>query len=154
MSSLDLVTSPARHRSRGSVHPIGTPRALMANTGPMASAAWLVDREVMPTDPKWSVEIVLTHDATSFQIEIFAEEWGFSFSHQDKLSWIRVTDVPFVHGRDEFDLLHSTPPLKRIGEMLYQIEHRFFLRFDRKRAVIRTTIPDAEPAIRRWVESL
>jgi hypothetical protein len=160
VSSLDLVTSPTR--PRGTVHPIGTPRALMANTGPLASAAWLVHRDVFPNDPKWSVEIVLVPEGeqvldgatTSFQLAIYAEEWGFSFSHGSSLSWIRVTDVPFVHGRDELQLLAATPPLKRIGELLYQIERRFGLRFDRPRATIRTTIAGAEPKIRAWLESL
>ncbi|MGE5183579.1 MAG: hypothetical protein ACM31C_16015 [Acidobacteriota bacterium] len=155
------MTTPARNRSRGA-HPIGTPRALMANTGPMASAAWLVMLDVMPKDPKWSVEIVLALEgeanvegaATSFQIAIFAEEWGFSFSHGGQLSWIRVTDVPFVHGRDEFRLLAATPPLKRIGELLHQIERRFQLRFDRAHPAVRTTLAHAEPAVRRWVEAL
>ena len=128
----------------------------MANTGPMASAAWLANLELFPKDPKWSVEIAMaTADGGArFQIEIFAEEWGFSFSVGDKLSWIRVTDVPFVHGRDEHELLGSTPPLKRIGELLYQIERRHAVRFERKTAAIRTTIANAEPAIRHWIESL
>ncbi len=128
----------------------------------MASAAWLAEQELFPSDRRWSIEIVLAPTgapagegaATSFQIAIYGEEWGFSFSHAGKLSWIRVTDVPFVHGRDEHELLAATPPLKRIGELLHRIEQRFDLRFDRGRPAIRTTIAGAEAKVRRWVEAL
>ncbi len=132
----------------------------------MASAAWLAERELYPRDPRWSVAIAIGIDedappsdfdptmATRLQLEIYAEEWGFLFCHDGLMSWIRITDVPFVHGRDDHKLLNATPPLKRIGQLLYTLEHRYVIRFDRRAAAVRSTLERGEPAIRSWVESL
>jgi hypothetical protein len=148
------------------VHPIGTPPGLRANTGPMASAAWLAERELYPRVPRWSVAIAIGTGAetppvdfdptaaTRLQLEIYAEEWGFLFCHGGLVSWIRITDVPFVHGRDEHALLNATPTLKRIGQLLYTLEHRFVIRFDRRAAAVRSTLERSERAIRTWIESL
>src|SRR5690242_2350229 len=83
--------------------------------GALASSTWL--RSIGVTPPitqRWSVEIALEPSAlrpstdyddriaTRFQLGIYAEEWGFFFCMHGKGSWIRVTDVPFVHGRDDF----------------------------------------------------
>lgn len=140
--------------SRSPVHPIATPRALSANTGPIASAAWLVERGLSPDDQKWHVDIALEDGDTRFELEIYAEEWGFKLSHEGRVSWIRVTDVPFVHGRDEHQLLRRTPPLKHIGVLLAELEQRYEIRFDRRSAAIRTTIADAAPIVASWIETL
>ena len=54
--------------------------------------------------PRWYSEIAILADGdTRFDLNVYAEEWGFVFKHGDRTSWIRVTDVPFIHGRDDFD---------------------------------------------------
>src|SRR5689334_6809997 len=35
---------------------------------------------------------------TRFHIDVYSEEWGYFFCHGGRVSWIRVTDIPFVHG--------------------------------------------------------
>ena len=147
--------SRPRTRSRNGIHPIGTPSGLSANTGPIASAAWLTARELYPKEPRW--HCVIAMDArlgSSLELEIFAEEWGFRFTHDGKESWIRVTDVPFVHGRDDHELLSKIPPLRDIGTLVRTLERRYRLRFLRRRAAIRTSIAHGDRAIRRWIESL
>jgi hypothetical protein len=136
------------------VHPISTPRGLSANTGPIASAAWLAAREIYPKEPRWHAVATLEHDAARFEIEIFAEEWGFKFQLASRESWIRITDQPFVHGRDDHDLLGATPPLRHIGKLVRKLESTHTIQFDRRKARIDTTIPEGEPAIRAWLETL
>jgi len=143
-----------------------TPAALRANTGPIASAAWLLDRELFPDERRWYVEIALgidsappqfdRRDGTRFHIELFAEEWGFLFCHAGRTSWIRVTDVPFVHGRDEFQLILRTPPLSSIGKLLRHVERQHGLAFARAHAAVRTNLgdPGAERAVRAWIATL
>ena len=130
---------------------------MSANTGPIASAAWLAARELYPRDPKWRVEIELAPSSTRelrLDLEIYAEEWGFRFSVRERVSWIRVTDVPFVHGRDDHSLLRETPPLRDIGSLVRTLEASHAIAFDRRAAAIRTTIDGGEPAIRSWLETL
>jgi hypothetical protein len=147
-------TPRTRSRNRG-VHPIGTPKGLSSNTGPIASAAWLTARDLYPKEPRWHAVIALESlPGTTLAIEIFAEEWGFRFTHDAKESWIRVTDVPFVHGRDEHELITQIPPLRDFGTLVRSLEQRFGVRFLRRRAAIRTSIAHSDRAIRRWVESL
>jgi len=136
------------------VHPIGTPRGLSTNTGPIASAAWLAARELFPAEQRWNAVATLVAGESRFRIEIFAEEWGFRFEHAGRESWIRVTDVPFVHGRDEHDLLRTTPPLKNLGKLVRAIEAAHVLAFDRRGAQIETTIDGGEPVIRSWIAAL
>jgi hypothetical protein len=134
---------------------IGMPRGLSTNTGPIASAAWLAARELYPKDPKWFVEIGLVTDGdTRLDLEIYAEEWGFRFLHAGRMSWIRVTDVPFVHGRDDYQLLRTTPPLRAIGDLVRALEQRHGVEFDRTRAALRTTIADSDDVIRQWISAL
>jgi hypothetical protein len=149
------------------VHPIGTPTAgISPHTGPIAAASWLAAREIVPPTPSWSAEIIfpsaehltdLDFDEnvhTLFKLDIFAEEWGFKFCYRGRLSWIRVTDIRFVHGRDDHELLPVTPPLRNIGSLLAQIETRYDIAFPRTHADVVTTIPGAEDAIRAWASSL
>ncbi len=89
-----------------------------------------------------------------FHIEIYAEEWGFFFCHAGRASWIRVTDQPFVHMRDDYGLLALTPPLDAIGTLLRKTEQEHQLAFRRKLAFVSTSVANAEPAIRRWIEQL
>jgi len=151
----------SRRRTRpprtSSAHPVGTPLGLATNTGPIASAAWLAARELYPHDRKWRVEIELvaeTQREVRLELEIYAEEWGFRFSAGERMSWIRVTDVPFVHVRDDHGLLPATPKLHDIGGLVRSIERSHAIAFGRRRATIRTTIDGGEPAIRSWLETL
>ena len=64
----------------------------------LAASAWLANRNLIPKDPRWHVEIVLEavgQPDSRFHLEVYAEEWGFKFCHAGRVSWIRVTDVPF-----------------------------------------------------------
>jgi hypothetical protein len=135
-----------------SPHPLGTPRGLSTNTGALASAAWLADRGLVPDEPKWFVEITLTaRSGTRLQLDIYAEEWGFQLAHDGRSSWIRVTDVAFVHGRDDFDLFARTPRLREIALWIRQLEDSLGVRFDREALAIRTNIRGGDAAVRTWV---
>jgi hypothetical protein len=136
--------------------------------GALAADAWIRHRGATSstTPPRWHVEIALDvaqtrapsewdeATATRFHIDIYAEEWGFYVCHGGRSSWIRVTDIPFVHGRDDFTLLRWTPALGDIGELLRQFELTHSVRFQREHATIRTNIAMLEPAIRRWVAAI
>ena len=137
-----------RTRTKSPLH------GLPPNTGPLASAAWCVSRNLYPKDRNWSIEIVMHAGSWRFAIEIHAAEWGFAFEHESRLSWIRVTDIPFVHGRDDFQLLHEATSLMQIGRVLHHVEHLYGLKFARDQATVQTSIPESEPTIREWVRSL
>jgi hypothetical protein len=138
-----------------SSHPIGTPiRGLSPNTGVLATAAWLAQREVYPEDPKWFAEIALGADGARFVIEIYAEEWGIRFEHAGRESWIRVTDVAFVHGRDDHELLAHVPRLTTLGSLIKTLEAKHGIVFDRQTPTIRTTLAGADAAIADWVRGL
>ena len=81
------------------------------------------------------------------------EEWSYFVCHQGRVSWIRITDVPLVHGRDDLRLLSLTPVLGSIGGLLRTVEKQHGLSFSRKHALIRTNIASAESAIRTWVST-
>lgn len=92
--------------------------------------------------------------ATRFHISIYTEEWGIYFCHGGHSSWIRITDIAFVHGRDDFKLLDVIPALKDIGSLMRRLEHHNGFRFQRQHAVITTNLPAIEPAVRTWIASL
>jgi hypothetical protein len=91
---------------------------------------------------------------TRFRIEIYAEEWGVFFCHAGRVSWVRVTDVAFVHGRDDHGLLLVMPPLAQVGELLRRVERDHGVQFRRAVALLRSDLIDAEATLRRWVSSL
>ena len=155
ISLTDVADSrPTRGKITPPTRPLVTPHGLSTNTGPLASAAWLVDLGLYPKDPKWSVEIMLAAGGTCLRVEIFAEEWGFVFEHEGRVSWIRVTDLRFVHGQDDFGLVTKTPPLKSFGSLVRELEATHAVQFPRGTATIRSEIPDSDAAIRAWVERL
>lgn len=138
-----------------------------AGVGMRAAASWLGDRKLQtPTLKRWHVEVsIATLDEpaplnyddrvdTRFHVDIYSEEWGFFFCHGGRASWIRVTDIPFVHGRDDFKLLALTPTLSEVGQLLRSIEKHHQLAFHRRHALVRTNIAGAEGSIRRWVAAL
>ncbi len=136
-------------------HPIGTPtRGLSPNTGPLAAAAWLVARGLLPDAPRWHVEITIRAPGGSFRLEVYAEEWGFHFELHDRRSWIRVTDMPFVDGRDDHLLLATTPQLKNIGKLIRALEQQHAVRFDRDSPTIEANIGGAEPVLRAWLATI
>jgi hypothetical protein len=141
-------------------------RESSTNAGALAASAWLWARGLRPPAKTWDVEIGLDVTsqpatlafepklATRFQLHIYAEEWGFRFCHDGHESWIRVTDIPFVHGSDYHRLLAATPPLKGIAAFLRMLESRHAVTFQRRHAAIASMIPDSEAAIRTWVQTL
>jgi len=151
----------ARLVTRASSHQNGS------TPGALAASSWLSARGISAGGLlRWNAEIALDvidapapeefddRVASRFHLEIYAEEWGFYFCHAGRASWIRVTDIPFVHGRDDFAILSATPPLEDIGSLLRELESRHSIQFRRDRALVRTNLSRAEPAIRAWVLSL
>ena len=63
--------------------------------------------------------------AARFHLAISSTEWGFVLCHAGWTSWIRVTDVPFVHERDDFRLLNQVPPLRDMGSLVQLVEDRY-----------------------------
>lgn len=106
----------------------------------------------LPTVPRWHAEIEIAAGAHSkLLLNIYAEEWGYVFHHDGRDSWIRITDIPFVHGRDNFDLLPRTADLLAINVMASELEAEHGLELDRANATIRTNIPNAAEIIRDWL---
>lgn len=91
---------------------------------------------------------------TRFHLDIFGEEWGLFFCHAGKASWIRVTDIAFVHGRDDYRLLDWTPPLKSVGMLLRRLEQTHRVQFQRRHATIESELPSIEPSVRAWIATL
>lgn len=106
-----------------------------------------------PGDAMPAAEIDERRD-TRLRIEIYSEEWGFQFCHQGRGSWIRITDIPFVHGRDDFQLLALAPALKDLRMLVRRVERDHEIQLNRERAYVRTNLPNAEPSIREWIRTL
>ena len=156
-----------RARSRTASPWRAGPFPISTTAGMLAAKTWLTARGLSaPTLQRWHATVLLGPEArvpeldfderreTRFRIEIYSEEWGFFFCHQGRASWIRVTDIPFVHGHDDFRLLAVAPPLKDLGTFLRVLETQHDLRFQRDHALVRTNLAAAEPTIRSWVLSL
>jgi len=135
--------------------------------GDVAAAFWLSSvTGISPDVPRWHVEIALDvttgrapsefddATATRFHLDIYAEEWGVYFCHAGRSSWIRVTDVSFVHGRDDYQLLSAMPPLREIGTLVRKLEDTHGVVFQRESAIVRTNLPALEPTVRRWLTTL
>lgn len=135
--------------------------------GKLAARTWLESLVLTPPERRpWYVEITLGVDEampalafdvateTRLRLEIYAEEWGVFFCHRGRMSWVRVTDLPFVHGHDDFNLAPITPPLRNIGELVRSIESAQRLRFDRGLALVRSNVPGADAALRPWLDAL
>jgi hypothetical protein len=128
------------------------------HAGALASASWLSSRCLCATAGGWEVTIALdatrggeVDEDTRLHVAITAREWGVFFAHGGQTSWIRVTDVPFVHERDDFALLEQVPPLRQLGDLVGELEERYRLRFRREHAQIRSTLVGGEDRIRAWV---
>jgi hypothetical protein len=134
------------------------------HAGALATATWLSARGLLvPPRTRWEVSIALDvidtkaaaafADATDtrFHVAITSAEWGFFFCHESQMSWLRVTELPFVHERDDFGLLAHVPPLRALGTLVRALEAKYRVLFHREHASIRTTIAGAEPVIQDWV---
>jgi hypothetical protein len=159
---------PVRSRISASSHDatLAGDRAT-TTAGMLAARQWVTARGLTPPSvTRWHATILLGTEEhspeleiderreTRFRIEIYSEEWGFFFCHAGRSSWIRVTDIPFVHGRDDFRLLPLTPPLHDVGHFLRRLESQHAVQFQREHARLTTNLVDAEPELRRWVRSL
>jgi hypothetical protein len=135
--------------------------------GKLAARTWLESLALTPPAGRpWFVELTLGVDEatpalafdcqteTRLRMEVFSEEWGVQFCHRGRSSWIRVTDIPFVHGRDDFALSAIMPPLRNIGFLVRSIESEHAMRFDRGLALVRSNVPGAELALRPWLAAL
>jgi hypothetical protein len=119
--------------------------------GAAAADRWLSALH-LPFAPRWHAEIAILADGDSrFDLNMYAEEWGFAFQHGARASWIRFTDIPFAHGRDDFQLLaKATDPLA-IHALLAELEHAHRITFRRAVASVRTNVPGAAEAVRDWL---
>jgi hypothetical protein len=143
-------------------------RGSWAGAGATAARSWLEARGVdsPPGLTRWHAEIFLDrvdaparlefdeHEDSRFHIDIYSEEWGFYFCHLGRVSWIRITDIPFVHGRDDHSLLSQTPALENIGALLRSLEKKHDVTFYRQHALVRTNVVAAETMIRSWLQQL
>ncbi|HEU0035116.1 MAG TPA: hypothetical protein VFQ53_31030 [Kofleriaceae bacterium] len=137
----------------------GTP----STAGSLAVASWLADRGCFPpANRPWRVQIALeTSDRpasfgfapTRFVLTIEPRTWGFAFHHGDRTSTIRIDSIASALDRDEHRLAAMTPPLKRIGSLVRDLEARYRIFFPRHHAAVRSDIPGSEPMIRAWVQS-
>lgn len=147
--------------------PIAARERTATTAGMLAARAWLSARGLsVAGGMRWHAQILLDvtdqpalweldqRVDTRFKIEISSDDWGYLFCHGGRASWIRVDDIPLVHGREDFKLLSSTPPLKDLGVLVRALESQYSIRFCRRNALVVTNLPGAEPEIRRWVESL
>jgi hypothetical protein len=131
--------------------PSPVPRRNEAWHGRDESAAWLQALGLQSLT-RWHVEIEMhAGPVTSFQLHVYSEEWGYAFHHAARSSWIRITDIAFVHGLDEHRLLATVPELISLPVYLRELEREHRFELARSRAKIRTNIDDAAGAVRRWL---
>jgi hypothetical protein len=142
-------------------------RGVAPTAGAAAASSWLSALGLQPPAAlRWHVEIAISdldgpppiefdeRVATRFQLDLYSEEWGYFFCHHGRSSWIRVTDIPFVHGRDDFGLLVQTPTLGSIGAMIRTLEGRHAIQLRREHALVRTNLTGGEATVRRWLATL
>ena len=122
--------------------------------GAVETAAWLEERGLAPI-PHWYVELELRTDQrdTTMTVNIYPEEWGFVFRRGQRVSSIRVTNHPFVHGADDDRLLDETPALERLHELLATLERRFSVTFYRLSAQVHSNLIRAAAVIRPWLNT-
>jgi hypothetical protein len=138
----------------------------ISTLGSRAATDWLTARKIPRPDSRWSVEIAMDvrdtpavakfdeRRATRFHLDIYSEEWGFLFCHGGRLSRIRITDIAFIHGRDDHKLLPATPTLANVSWLVQIVEREHGVKFRRDLALIQTDLAQAEPAIRQWLLGL
>ena len=118
-------------------------------TGYEAARRWLAAMELEPVD-RWHVEATLTGDDAWFRLAIYSDEWGFALHHGKRVSWIRVRETAFVHGRDDFALLVRTPDLAHVDALIAELAQRHAL----GRITVRSNVEHAKERVRTWLERL
>jgi len=133
--------------------------------GARASVEWVHSLGLL-CDKPWYIEIALdisnapanaTYSGetdTRFHLNVYPEEWGVFFCHGSHVSWIRVTDQPFVHGRDDHHLIGELPDLPDIGTLLRTLEARHGIAFSREHGYVHTNVASAKPAVKKWLIGL
>jgi hypothetical protein len=146
--------------------PVATPLfGVPVTVGSVDANDWLKQLEIRAQDLHWFVELGLgTGDAplsetwgdgeTRLHVYIYPQEWGFLFSHAGSSSWIRIADRAYVHGRDDFGLVSSTPPLREIASFVRELEHRHAIALRRDRVLVRTNLPAIDQCVRDWAALL
>ncbi len=115
---------------------------------------WLDETGLDPRGERhWYVEITLDSDdpRTRFELNIYPEEWNFVFRSGKRVSSIRLTDQPYVHGCDDHQLLDSVPALAKVPTFLSALEQRFAITFVRHRAVVRSTFLRGSSIVKPWL---
>ena len=124
--------------------------------GAAASATWARTHGLdVSRTPHWYVEIQLPTQRTDTRLDInlYPEEWGLIFRREGRVSSIRVTDVPFVHGLDDDKLLRDFPQLVDLHRFLDELERRFEIQFARQRPLVHSNVTDATTSVRAWLDS-
>jgi hypothetical protein len=132
---------------------------MLQTIGALASQRWLEERGLASSTTHWYVEITMRpwndeQGTTVLTVNIYPEEWGVIFRHNYKASSLRVTDEPFVHGRDDFTLLADLGELTGLGDLLVKLERRFGFAFDRAHATVQSNIRRATPVVRGWLVAI
>lgn len=131
----------------------------MQTLGARASAAWLEDLGLdTGRVPRWYVEVALAavdeDDDLRFELNVYPEEWGYVLRAGTRVSAIRISDAPFIHGRDDHQLLPLTPGLSRIGDLIAVIETRRIVAFRRSQAMVRSNLVRATSVVRTWLNTI
>lgn len=125
---------------------------ILKTLGADAAERWLMTLGLRAS-PRWYIEIVMPGgEGTRLDLNVYGEEWGYVFQHAGRTSWIRITDIAFVHGRDEHALLASTPDLLDMHALLAQLEASHGVRFARATAIVHSNLPGATERVRTWLE--
>lgn len=128
---------------------------VLKTPGALSSAAWLQERGLDATrTANWYVEITLLAAGGRIELNIYPEEWGYIVRVAGKVSSIRATDVAFVHGRDEHQLLAHTPELNAFGTLLRRVEDHHATQFSRTSAVVHSNLVRASGIVRSWLATL
>jgi hypothetical protein len=135
-------------------HPARTTMNRITTLGAAATAAWVRQHGLdVARTPHWYVEISVPTDSVDIRLEInlYPEEWGVVFRRGNRVSSVRVTDVPFVHGLDDHKLLSELPELARIDDLLAVLERRYDVAFHRTRVTVRSNLTRATAIVRSWL---
>lgn len=125
--------------------------SILKTAGAEAADRWRASLGLSLT-ARWFAEIALLADGDArLDLNIYAEEWGFRFARGERSSWIRITDVAFAHGRDDFGLLAAAPDLLATHVLLAELEAEQRITFQRATASVRTNLGDVANVIRDWL---
>ncbi len=133
----------------------GLSSALVAHAGPnLATTQWIEQCGLATLNtPSWYVEVSIStaREDTRCELNVYPDEWGVIFRRGIRVSSVRVTDVAFVHGRDDDNLLRVFPSLDRVRNLITLLEHRFDLAFDRAGSAVHSNLTRASAIIRGWL---